>query len=173
MNTKNLAKRMLWIGVALIAVGLIGSVLVSRFFTVATPDPVAMTILNSAQSILSWTLLCGCGSLAVSFPIRALHGRALSIRHRRSVARLLQVIGVITIGIGLVSTIIVSALNQFLMMSNTGQDILLMTGPILFPLFATVIPTVGVLLLPLSVLQRIIERDASTHEQIFTGRAAD
>lgn len=168
MNARKHANRMLWIGVALIVVNVIGSMILQSLMRDAGQDQSALGVLFPLSSLVTWTLTCGCAFLAISFPTRALHGRQISVRHRQPLATILLLVGVGCIVVGLVGNRVVASINDVMMMSNTGQDLLFTVGTVFRPLVTRALPVFGTVLIPASFLQRMIERDAATHQEIFT-----
>lgn len=173
MNARKYAKRMLWVGATLIIAGTIATIVIQTLMRTALPSQQLQGALATPMTLLSFAIRCGCAFIAVSFPLRALHGRQVSVNHRRPLARILLVAGIACVAIGVASRTVVSGLSQLLLMSNTGQDILYVLGSALFPIFSDVIPTIGIVVIPASILQGLIERDAATHEKIFTGRTPE
>ncbi|QPZ37187.1 hypothetical protein [Paramicrobacterium chengjingii] len=173
MNARMHAKWMLWVGVGLIAVSVIGSVILQPLTMAAGQEQSALAVLFRLSTLLTWMLTCGCAFLAVSFPTRALDGRQISVRHRRPLATILLLIGIGCVVVGLIGDRVVAGVNDVMMMSNTGQDLLFTVGTVFRPLLTQALPFFGTMLIPASFLQRMIEQDSASSKKIFSGSAPE
>ncbi|GAB2521451.1 hypothetical protein [Paramicrobacterium agarici] len=174
MNARKPANRMLLVGVLLIVVSAVAAIPLRAVLGSVRPADIALVdVFAPLHSLQTWALVCGCAFIALSFPLRALHGRQLSVRHRRSLATLLLVAGVGCVVVSLLSAPLLSWLSDLLMLTNTGQDVLFIAGPVLFPIISQAVPHTGLVLIPASVLQRAIEQDSTDRARIFTGPRAD
>lgn len=172
MSARKSATWMLWGGVAAVAVAVALGVFVGAVLAPnprLNSDPPLLSLMFALSSAETTVLALGIGFVGFSPLAFALDRRRLNAPPRRPLARLLFWVGIAAVLVGLASTVIVSWLQSVLTASQTGRDVLTVLGWSLMPLFSRVVPALGALLVPCSVVLRLLEQRQEGAEPVFHG----